>query len=124
MAEILIDTNIVVDLMRRHEGAIAFVVGLTRRPFLSTLTIAELFAGAHRRGEVQSIRAFVGGATAIDVDPDVAEEAGHILRRYRPGHGLDIVDATIAATAIHHGLRLATLNRKHFPMMTDLLVPY
>ena len=110
--------------MRRREGAVDFILGLIEKPFLSTLTIAELFAGAHRRGEDQSIRAFVAGATSIDVDPEVAEKAGHILRRYRPSHGLDIVDATIAATAVCHGLRLATLNRRHFPMLANLLVPY
>jgi len=124
VARILIDTNIVIDLMRRREGAIDFVVGLTEKPFLSTLTIAELFAGAHRRSEDQSIRNFVAGTMAIGVDAEIAEEAGHILRRYRPSHGLDIVDATVAATAICYQLQLATLNRRHFPMLEDLLVPY
>jgi predicted nucleic acid-binding protein len=124
MAGFLIDTDIIIDLLRRREAAIRFIAGLARKPIVSTLTIAELFAGAHRRSEEQAIRAFAVGSTPIDVTPELAEEAGHILRRYRPSHGLDIVDATVAATAIHHGLRLATRNRKHFPMLQDLLVPY
>lgn len=124
MAGLLIDTNIIIDLLRQRDGAVDFIAGLTDRPFLSTLTIAELFAGAHRRDESRLIRTFASGVNPIPVDLEIAEEAGHILRRYRPGHGLDIVDATIAATAMCRGLRLATLNRRHFPMLQDLLVPY
>ena len=41
-----------------------------------------------------------------------------------PSHGIDIPDAIIAATAEHHGLRLATLNVKHFPMFPKLKRAY
>ena len=34
------------------------------------------------------------------------------------------MDAIIAATAEHHGLRLATLNVKHFPMFPKLKRAY
>ena len=37
---------------------------------------------------------------------------------------LDFPDAVIAATAMHHGLELVTLNLKHFPMFPDLQRPY
>ena len=39
-------------------------------------------------------------------------------------HGIDIPDAIIAATAEHHGLRLATLNTKHFPMFPKIKRAY
>jgi predicted nucleic acid-binding protein len=45
-------------------------------------------------------------------------------RVFAPSHGLDDVDAIIAATAEHHGLRLATLNVKHFPMFPKLKRAY
>jgi predicted nucleic acid-binding protein len=38
---------------------------------------------------------------------------------YAPSHGLDDIDALTAATAGHHGLRLATRNAKHFPMFSE-----
>ena len=47
-----------------------------------------------------------------------------MLRRYRGCHGLDLADALIAATALLHGLQLVTLNREHFPMLADLMMPY
>jgi predicted nucleic acid-binding protein len=39
-------------------------------------------------------------------------------------HGIDIPDAIIAATAEHHGLKLATLNVRHFPMFRKLKPAY
>jgi predicted nucleic acid-binding protein len=34
-----------------------------------------------------------------------------------------LIDALIAATAEQENARLVTLNRKHFPMLSDVLVP-
>ncbi len=50
--------------------------------------------------------------------------AGVFLRLYRSSHGLDMPDALIAATAEHHGLQLATLNVKRFPMFPKLKPAY
>lgn len=46
------------------------------------------------------------------------------MRHFAPSHGLDDLDAIIAATAEHHGLELATLNTKHFPMFRRLKRAY
>jgi predicted nucleic acid-binding protein len=42
------------------------------------------------------------------------------MRHFAMSHGIDIPDAIMAATAEHRGLRLATLNVKHFPMSPKL----
>ena len=55
---------------------------------------------------------------------DIAGLAGDYVRRYGPSHGTDPIDALIAATAKTHGLALATLNLKHFPMFAGLTRPY
>lgn len=36
----------------------------------------------------------------------------------------DTPGALIAATALAHRLRLVSLNRKHFPMLPDMISPY
>ena len=38
------------------------------------------------------------------------------LARYARSHGVEIADALIAAAAVTAGLRLWTLNRRHYPM--------
>ena len=39
---------------------------------------------------------------------------------YARSHGLQTLDALIAATAFGEGLTLATKNRKHFQMISEL----
>lgn len=124
MAPILIDTCVFVDCLRGRREAFDFLAQLQGVTLVSVMTIAELAAGARNR----SARALVVDVTAdcriIDLDVETARLGGAFKRRFRPSHGTDLIDALIAATAKQAGARLATVNRKHFPMVDDLLVPY
>jgi predicted nucleic acid-binding protein len=46
------------------------------------------------------------------------------MRHCRGSHDVQLGDALLAATADHHGLELATLNVKHFPMFRRLKPAY
>jgi len=46
----------------------------------------------------------------------VGRRAGTYLSRYSRSHGVQIADALVAAAASVAGLRLWTLNRRHYPM--------
>ena len=124
MAPILIDTCIFVDCLRGREAALDFLTGMPVGTLLSVLTIAELMAGARNR----QARALVDDVTAdcriVELDAETVRLGGSFKHRFRPSHGTDLIDALIAATAKQAGARLATVNRKHFPMLDDLLVPY
>jgi predicted nucleic acid-binding protein len=52
----------------------------------------------------------------VILDGRAGRQAGAYLARFRKSHGVEIADALIAAAATTAGLRLWTLNRKHFPM--------
>ena len=120
----LIDTCVFVDCLRGRQAALSFLEQLPGGTLVSVVTIAELAAGARNR----SARALVDDVTAdcrvIDLDVETARLGGDFKRRFRPSHGTDLIDALIAATAKQVGARLATVNRKHFPMLDNLLVPY
>ena len=51
-------------------------------------------------------------------------QAGLWRRHYSRSHGTDLADALIAASVEEAGATLATLNRRHFPMLAHVLVPY
>jgi predicted nucleic acid-binding protein len=121
---VLLDTNIVVDVLRRDPSANAFMARLTRKPSLSVVTAEELFAGARSRREELRIDAILDAAIVLPVSREIARLAGQAIKHYRASHGLDDFDAIIAATADHHGLALATLNVKHFPMLPKLKPAY
>jgi predicted nucleic acid-binding protein len=122
--KVLFDTCIVIDLLRNRQSAVAWLAELGRQPHVSVVTIAELRSGQRGLNEPRAIDRFLSGSIGLDVSADVAEQAGAFMQRFRKSHALDLADALIAATAAHHGLALATLNLKHFPMFPHLEAPY
>jgi predicted nucleic acid-binding protein len=86
--------------------------------------VLELYAGFKSRREEQNGERLLSEAKILPVTHDIAKRAGILSRIYASSHGLDDIDAIIAATAEQHGLRLATLNVKHFPMFPKLKRAY
>lgn len=120
----LLDTCILIDVLRGREAACGFVEGLADVPSLSAITATELIAGIRDDRERRHIEKLLDALVLHDIDADIAILAGDYVREYGPSHGVDPVDALIAATAHLRGLPLATLNLKHFPMFKGLGRPY
>lgn len=125
----LIDTCILVDHLRGYRPAHDWLMGTVEENpdaglFYSAITLTELLAGLPTRQE-EPLHRLLGIMDCLCVDEAAARLAGAYLRKWRPSHGLEVPDALIAATAKQHGLVLATLNRRHYPM-DDLAVvtPY
>ncbi len=124
MSECLLDTCIIIDLLRGDARAAELVMRLQSKPFVSVVTVAEVFAGLKSQKRELIARTFFRECRILSVTAEIAEQAGNSVRHYRASHSLDIPDALIAATAEHHGLALATLNVKHFPMLDGLKRAY
>ncbi len=62
------------------------------------------------------MEALLGRLSEIEVTPDIAQRAGRIRR----STGLDVADALIAATALEHGMKILTRNRRHFERVAGL----
>ena len=67
---------------------------------------------------------FVSAFQMVPVDDVIAAAGGLIRRDYGKSHGVGLADAIIAATAEVRKANLVTLNRKHFPMLANVIVPY
>jgi hypothetical protein len=120
----LLDTCVLIDYLRDDEAAVQLIRRLARRPSVSVVTIAELYAGVRNGREREGIEALLVLLDARNVDFEIARLAGGYRLQYRRSHGVAMPDALIAATARVHGARLVTRNTRHFPMLDDLLVPY
>jgi predicted nucleic acid-binding protein len=83
------------------------------------VSFAEIWAGL-RPGEEAVTEAFFHARGDVVLDAVVGRRAGAYLSRYARSHALEIADALVAAAATTAGLRLWTLNRRHYPM-PDLL---
>jgi len=58
------------------------------------------------------------------VNEKTAIIGGLFRRTFLKSHGIGIADAVIAATAEAEDAILVTLNQKHFPMLSKVIVPY
>lgn len=94
------------------------------RPTICAVSDMELLAGARSQRDEERIDKMLGSFRRVAIDLPVFLLAGSYMRHYHASHALDIPDALIAATAEHHGLALATLNVKHFPMLDGLKRAY
>lgn len=120
----LFDTNILIEFLRDRPEAVQFLGVQPEKPSISVVSVFELYAGVANRREEQQIERLLGQAKLLPITTDIAKRAGVFVRVYQPSHSVEALDALIAATAEHHGLRLATLNVKHFPMFQKLKRAY
>jgi len=121
---LLFDTNILIDYLRGREQAMDLLTAQTEPPTISVASVMELYAGFRSRREELDGERLLQQSRILALTEDIARRAGVFSRHFEPSHGVDDVDAIVAATAEQHGLKLATLNVKHFPMFPKLKRAY
>jgi hypothetical protein len=126
MPPFLLDTNIIVDLLRRKPDTRLLIERLLDQgqPLAACpITITEVYAGM-RPHEKKATRELMRSLVFLPVTSEIAEHAGHLKARYaRRGKALSVQDATIAAVSIAYGCTLVTENLKDFPMPELELYP-
>ena len=117
---ILPDTDVLVNFFRGHEKAVAFVNEHADRIILSSIVVAELYAGVRGAEEEEALADFVSLFRVVPVTAEIAKAGGLFRRDYGKSHGVGLADAILAATALSENASLKTLNVKHYPMVEDL----
>ena len=121
---ILIDTDVLVDFFRGHSKAIKFVNTNSPNIILSSIVVAELYAGIKTDAEQTAIDNFVSIFRVIPVNAEIAKAGGLYKCQYAKSHGIGLADAILAATAQIVNAELKTLNVKHYPMLKSLKPAY
>jgi predicted nucleic acid-binding protein len=121
---ILIDTDVMVDFLRGHPKAAAIIQTSSNRIILSSIVVAELYAGVRGDDELNTLDNLISLFRVIAVSPILAKAGGLYKRDYAKSHGIGLGDAIIAATADSENAELKTLNTKHYPMFKGLTPPY
>lgn len=137
----LLDTDILIDLLRGNKGAEDFLYALPEDSShcCSAITVAEIHSGM-REGERQRTTELIESLIVLPVTKEIAEIAGMFRREHKEdsdsigakrtgrkaippeaprklrGFELELDDCLIAATAAVKGLELATRNTRHYPM--------
>jgi predicted nucleic acid-binding protein len=121
---ILLDTDVLIDFLRGHEKAVAFVKEFFSRVILSPIVIAELYAGVKGDAERTVLDNFVSLFRVVPLNAEIAKIGGLYRRDYGKSHGVGLADAILAATAEAEQAELKTLNVKHYPMLSGLEPAY
>ena len=120
----LVDTDVLVDFFRGSSKAVAFVNANSTRIILSSIVIAELYAGIKGDAEQETLENFISLFRVIPVDVKIAKAGGLYKRDYGKSHSVGLADALLAASAEAEKAELKTLNIKHYPMIKGLSPVY
>lgn len=122
---LVIDTDVLIDYLRDQALAVTWLEERAEQTLaVSAVTLAELYVGVREGEERQRLDAFAAAFDVLQLDRPAAVQAGLWRRHYGRTHGTGLADALIAASVQSAGGTLVTLNRRHFPMLADVLVPY
>jgi predicted nucleic acid-binding protein len=130
----LLDTNVVSELRRPrpHGSVVAWIASIDAASLvLSAVTIGEIQTGIEMTRERDTMKAIeieswlnelIAATIVLPMDGDTFRIWAQLMHR-RPGHLSE--DAMVAATAIQHGLTVATRNLRDFePFPVRLFDPF
>lgn len=126
MNRFLIDTDVLIDHLRGVEAATSFLEQKINdaHVYIAAITVAELFSGVRDGQEKLCLEQFLDLFNIVTIEQVVASKGGLFRRDYGKSHGVGLADAIISASADSIAATLVTLNKKHFPMQNNILVPY
>jgi predicted nucleic acid-binding protein len=123
---ILLDTSVLIDLLRNRNDRGNFVAGLLQAKHslaTSVVNIAELYAGM-LPAERSNTENLLSGLMCLGISGTAARLGGQLKGTWaKRGHSLTLSDTLIAAVAIEQNCALLTDNQKHFPMPELRLYP-
>lgn len=129
-ARVIIDTDILIDLLRNSKEAVAFVARLEERRFLLSTTVVNLFElhyGAHKSKQpeksLQSAKKLLSRLVLLPLTSRAAQKAGHLFAELETkGESIGLRDTLVGAIAITRGFSIATRNIEHFRKIADLKI--
>jgi len=123
-SSILVDTDVLVDFLRGHSKAVAFVNANSARIILSSIVVAQLYAEVKGHMEQTGLDSFISLFRVVPISAKIAKVGGLYKRNYGKSHGVGLADAILAATTEAENAELKTINTKHYPMLKGLRPAY
>jgi tRNA(fMet)-specific endonuclease VapC len=129
--KVLLDTDMLSEVYKGIDPRVARNATAYRAAFgqytFSVITALEIVHGFQQARAARRLQGFLASITAeevLPVDLPTAELAGRIAGELdRTGQTIGMADPLIAATALRHGLALASGNTAHFVRIQQLGYP-
>jgi len=123
-SKFLIDTDVLIDYLKDRDEAVHFLESQQVSMLISAITVGELYAGVRDGKERLLLDNFIEYFQIVPLNHALAVKGGLFRRDFKKSHGVGLAYAMIAATAESENATLVTLNQKHFPMISDIVIPY
>ncbi|MGL4461122.1 MAG: type II toxin-antitoxin system VapC family toxin [Planctomycetia bacterium] len=122
----LLDTDILIDVQRGHAPAVAWFSSLSDLPGVPGLVVMELVQGCRDSRQVRGVLRLAGPLPVVWPTADDGRRALTDFSTFHLSHGLGLLDALIAATAVGAGAELCTFNAKHYRFVPGIAIvqPY
>ncbi|MBK6949537.1 MAG: type II toxin-antitoxin system VapC family toxin [Haliscomenobacter sp.] len=118
---ILCDTNILIEFYKNNASIVQELKNIGQGNIcISVITAAELLYGAINKEELRQIQKDLSHLRLIHIDDQIGKRFLQLMQDYSLSHKLHLPDALIAATAMHFGIPLFTLNVKDFKFIKGL----
>jgi len=122
---ICIDTSVLINLFRKQNKEKSYFYQLLKQNYsfaMSVVTEYEIMIGSNE-SQIVFWKELFAEITILPFDRDVEHLAVDIFRSLKRANKLiDVPDIFIAATAMYHKMPLATINRKHFERIENLIL--
>lgn len=119
---VVVDTDVIIWMLRgdkeTEERFKATVINSNGYIFITPIQIAEIYSGIRPKERLR-VENFMESLNVIAIDRDIGKRVGEYLNKYRKSHNVTMADALIGASAKVNTFKLWTLNKKHYPMLTD-----
>jgi predicted nucleic acid-binding protein len=115
---LLLDTDIMIDVLRRYPPAVAWLTSLgTTQLALPSYVVMELIQGCHNKAEQDQLERTLTAYQIVWPSGAACDAALASFVQHWLSHGLGIIDALIAHTALELNFPLYTFNQKHYDPM-------
>ncbi len=113
---ILLDSDVLIDLLRKYPPAIAWFDTLPENEELmvSGYVVMELIQGCRNKTEQERVQRQLGPYGIVWLSQTDCDTALDVFGRYRLSHNAGLLDVLIGQTSVALGAPLHTFNHRHY----------
>ena len=122
---VLADTSLLIDFFRKSDKSNSKLISLVKEGYIfciCVITEYEIYSGATNQ-QLSYWQDFLEKIEVIHLDQSAVKQAVIINNKLKAKRKqIDLADLFIAAIAVSNHLPIATLNKKHFERVEDLIL--
>jgi len=116
----LVDTDIIIDIQRGFEPALAWFASLSELPSVPGFVVMELIQDAQNKQQVRQVLQLVAPLPITWPTETDCARALSDFTAYHLSHKIGLIDALIASCAVGRSFTLCTFNVKHYQVISGL----